>query len=214
MSSEKVLIISDLHLTKKFSPAKFDLIKKVISDCDQLIINGDLWEGFGMSLKDFMSSGWRQLFPSLKEKNTVYLFGNHDPKENARYEQFSTLATKTYEFSQNNVDFYVVHGDYFDPTLDMRHPNLPKPLLFIGVIVESWLISTIGRGYLNIYRASNEKMKKWHRSNISNKWLVCGHSHLAELDLETKFANSGIFLRPGLASYLKIEKGEIELKYV
>jgi len=213
MSSEKVLIISDLHLTKKFSPAKFDLIKKVISDCDQLIINGDLWEGFDMSLKDFMSSGWRQLFPILKEKNTVYLFGNHDPKETVNYEEFSVLATKAYEFSQNGVDFYVVHGDYFDPTLDMRHPNLSKPLLFIGVVIERWLISTIGRSYLNIYRASNEKMKKWHRNNLSDKWLICGHSHLAELDSATKFANSGIFLRPGIASYLIIEHGQVELKY-
>lgn len=211
--NDKVLVISDLHLTKKFSPAKFELLKKIISSCDQLIINGDLWEGFGMSLKDFMSSDWKQLFPLLKEKKTVYLFGNHDPKEAADYGQFSALATKTYEFSQQNVDFYVVHGDYFDPTFDMRHPNLPKMLLYLGGIIERWLISTIGRSYLNIYRASNEKMKKWHRSNLSNKWLVCGHSHLAELNPNTKFANSGIFLRPGIASYLLIENGQVELKY-
>lgn len=210
-----MVIISDTHLTKKFSPAKFELLKKIIADGDQLIINGDLWEGFGMKAQEFIDSPWNQLFVLFKQKNAIYLFGNHDPQDNlVDYGQMGVQVAKNYEFSQNGVDYYVVHGDYMDPTLDLRHPNLPKWLLNLGSVIERLTIRTAGRKYLNIYQESNNKMKKWHETNETKKWLICGHSHLPELDKETKFANTGIFLQPGLASYLTITNGQPELKYV
>lgn len=214
MSTEKVVIISDLHLTKRFDPAKFELIKNIVSDADQLIINGDLWEGFGMSLQEFLISRWKELFPLCKQKNAVYLFGNHDPKSVEDYSILSERVATSYEFSQAGTGFYVAHGDLLDPTLDMRHPNLPKWILNFGSVLERLLISFIGRPYLNVYRTSNQRMKNWHKSNKSEKWLICGHSHLPEIDAATRFANSGIFLRPGLASFLVVHNGKVELNYV
>lgn len=215
MAEKKVVIISDTHLTKKFSPAKFELLKKIITDGDQLIINGDLWEGFGMTAQEFIDSPWKQLFPLFKEKEAVYLTGNHDPQDTeVNYGQLIKEIAPIYEFSQNGVDFYVAHGDYLDSTLDMRHPNWPKWILNFGSVVERLLISLIGRPYLKSYRKSNNKIKQWHETNYAEKWLICGHSHLPEIDVQNKFANSGIFLRPGLASYLIIAKGKPELCYV
>lgn len=214
MSTEKIVVISDLHLTKRFDPAKFELIKKIILDADQVIINGDLWEGFGMNLREFLDSRWKVLFPIFKQKRSIYLFGNHDPKGTEDYSVLAENVATSYEFSQNGIEFYIAHGDLLDPTLDMRHPNLPKWMLNLGSVVERLLIRVIGRSYLNIYKTSNQKMKDWHRSNQSGKWLICGHSHLPEIDETTRFANSGIFLQPGLASYLVIQSGKVELKYV
>lgn len=215
MAEPKVVIISDTHLTKKFSPAKFELLKKIITNCDQLIINGDLWEGFSMSAQEFIASPWNQLFGLFKQKGAIYLFGNHDPQDNSvDYRQMVASVARNYEFSQNGVDFYVVHGDYLDPTFDMRHPNLPKWILNIGSLVDRMLIQIFGWKYLEIYRWSNNKMKRWHQSNQTNKWLICGHSHLPEVDQKNKFANSGIFLKPGLASYLTVTNGQPELQYV
>lgn len=213
MNSGKILVISDLHLTTKFSKKKFELLRKVIGDCDQLIINGDLWEGFAITSEQFISSEWRILFPLFKKKKAIYIFGNHDPEEGeVDYQSFADLAVKSYEFSQNGQSFYVTHGDYFDRTLDIRHPNLPKWLLNFGTSIEQFVISVFGRAYLRIYQKSNNKMKTWHRNNKTESWLICGHSHLAEVDNQNKFANSGLFLQAGLASYLIIEKGRVKLE--
>ncbi|MBI3955332.1 metallophosphoesterase, partial [Candidatus Gottesmanbacteria bacterium] len=72
------IIISDLHLTRRFEKRKFNFLKKIIERSDQVVINGDLWDYYFSSFSQFVRSPWRQLFPLLKEKKTVYLYGNHD----------------------------------------------------------------------------------------------------------------------------------------
>jgi UDP-2,3-diacylglucosamine pyrophosphatase LpxH len=213
LTGQKVVIISDLHLGGRFNQAKFELIQKAIQGGDKLIINGDLWEGFDITFEQFLASGWRQLFPLFKEKKAVYLTGNHDPLQaNPATERFAVQTAKKYQFSQNDAQFLVIHGDLFEPNLDLRHPNLPRWLLSLGSKFERLVIKLFGRNYLKFYLQSNKKMKNWRRAYLDpSVWLICGHSHLAEINQADKYANSGIFLASGLASYLVVEDGAVRL---
>lgn len=214
LTNRKVVVISDLHLGKRFDQAKFMLIKQAVESGDKLVINGDLWEGFDFDFTNFIESGWQQLFPLFKDHDAIYLFGNHDPKQNRSelYERFSLLSGTKYEFSQNGTHFTVTHGDLFDPTLDLRHPRLPRPVLSIGSKIERLLIRIFGVNYLKFYLQNNAKMRAWKKKNLpASSWLICGHSHLAEVRPSERYANSGIFLAPGLASYLRVENGQVEL---
>ena len=93
----KYLVFSDTHLTPKFDHRKFSVLKEAIDQADRAVICGDFWEGFGNSFDDFVSSKWSEtLFPLLKKKKTVYLYGNHDKKEyaNDRVSLFSVKQQK------------------------------------------------------------------------------------------------------------------------
>ena len=215
-TNKKVVIISDLHLGKKLNPEKFDQIKQAVESADKLIINGDLWEGFAYSLGEFLKSSWRKLFPLFKSKDATYLYGNHDREtsNDSRTSQFSSSAVRKYVFKQNGEVFNVMHGDELAPTLDMRLPRIAYFYWFyeIAVKIERFFIRHFGKPFLHIYRKDNEKMINWKVKNISgDQWLICGHSHLAIINNEVKFANSGIF-EPQVATYLNIENGKVELK--
>ncbi|KUK82735.1 MAG: Metallo-dependent phosphatase, partial [Microgenomates bacterium 39_6] len=77
----KTLIFSDTHLTDRLDPKKMAFLKKIINKADQVIINGDFWDGAFISFDQFLSSPWQELFSLLKKKQTIYIYGNHDKKE-------------------------------------------------------------------------------------------------------------------------------------
>lgn len=70
----KTLIFSDTHLTKKFDLKKFLFLKRIIESADQVIINGDFWDSWFSDFNGFLKSGWKDLFHSLKEKETIYIY--------------------------------------------------------------------------------------------------------------------------------------------
>src|SRR4051812_43742823 len=106
-----VLVISDTHLGQVFQPAKFALLVRLINQADQVIINGDFWERYLCSWDEFISSPWRQLFPLLRDKKAVYLFGNHDLEELSDYrrEKFSTVQAQSYELESGGRLFHLEH---------------------------------------------------------------------------------------------------------
>ena len=63
----KILVFSDTHLSSTFEEKKFNLLKEIISRADRVIINGDFWEGYLISFKEFLDSRWKELFPLLKK---------------------------------------------------------------------------------------------------------------------------------------------------
>ena len=212
----KVLVISDTHLTTKFNPKKFELLRGLINSCDQVVINGDFYEGFVINFSKFVTSPWQQLFPILKQKKAIYLPGNHEKNlPDHGYEQFCDQVMEKYEFEQNGVTFHVFHGHGVDRTFDVRNPNFPR---FISGVVsrsEKIVCAVFGRRYTKIYKYENQILKRWKLKNLPlNDWLICGHTHLAELDETARFANSGLFLSEKLASYLTIENGKIDLHYI
>lgn len=204
----KYLIFSDTHLTPKYEPKKFAVLKDAILQADQVIINGDFWEGMVCSFSDFVKSDWaKELFPLLKKKKAVYLFGNHD-KENfadSRVDLFSDKQMKKYSFKSGKNTYFVEHGD-----LILHLPDLPAFLRVVLERVENVIFRVLGKVFIRLaYARFNSHIKnKIIGKYKENEFLVTGHTHFAEIDLENHYMNSG-FNNYGIAQYLYIENGKI-----
>jgi len=98
-----ILVFSDTHLTHRFNKKKFLFLSRIIKKADKVIINGDFWDGHISSFHRFINSKWSMLFKLLKQKKTVYIYGNHDRKEycDSRVSSFSTIQTTHYKINFN-----------------------------------------------------------------------------------------------------------------
>lgn len=211
------VIISDLHLTEEFDKRKFDYLESVFNGADRVIINGDFWDRYFVEFDEFVKSEWRKLFPLLKAKKAIYLFGNHDRKNwcDERVKLFSAVASGKVNLSINGKRFHVQHGNRVVPAPDDRfswlnEKKLGRTLvaLCIRLFVRRLLSTSTGEWYL---KRINKKMKKWWESqSLEKEILVCGHSHWAEFNLNARYLNSG-FVNYGYGQYLKISKDKLEL---
>lgn len=207
----KTLIVSDLHLTSNFDQRKFFFLKKLLSRFDRVIINGDLWCLYHDTFDQFLNSDWRRLFPLLKSKKTIYLYGNHDPKKFAdrRVFSFCDQYRQNYILKDPPYTFCIQHGPKL---LHQSFPQSPlyykiyrliklQPLLYFAQSLVFWLF-----GYHSIKVLSQKDNAALRRaaSQLSpNEYLVAGHTHLPELSSENHFINTG-FIGEGVASYLAI----------
>ena len=212
----RILIFSDTHLTDRFEPEKCTELKRIISKAEQIIINGDFWDGYLTSFDKFIDSEWKQLFPLLLEKKTIYIYGNHDKREflDTRCDQFSVKQVDNYVICGKMISFHLQHGHKIFQTLDMRFPRIFSNIFIIklATIIEMLGYKIIGKIFFKIYQTENNAMKKWAINSLQkNHILICGHSHLAELSLDKQSANSGL-IRYGLSQFLIIDNGQIELK--
>jgi predicted phosphodiesterase len=213
----KIVVFSDTHLTNKFDEKKFRFLKEIISGADQVIINGDFWDGSVIEFDKFINSPWKELFPLLKNKNTVYIYGNHDRKNRAdgRTFLFSNKQTELYEFASGDKTFIFEHGNRlklgFDRVVDFL--NLPKFTEYIFDFWENAMFKILGKKFSQwFYQRFNNELKRKIKNEIKeNAFFVFGHTHCAEIDLKNHFINGG-FVRHGLGQYLVIEDGQIHPK--
>lgn len=204
----KYLIFSDTHLTPKYEPKKFATLKEAIEQSDRVIINGDFWEGMSYKFEDFVSSEWsKELFPLLKKKQAVYLYGNHD-SDNLSDEGtglFSVKQLKQFNFKSGPNTYYVEHGD-----LILHFPSFPPLVRNCLEIIEHAIFSIFGKNFVHsAYKRSNNRMKEKIEGRFKSKeFLITGHTHCLEIDLESHYINSG-FNNFGLSQYLFIEDGKV-----
>jgi len=211
----KTLVISDTHLGLPFDEKKYALLTHIISEADKVIINGDFWEGFLLSFDEFFSSDWNKLFPLLKEKQAVYLFGNHDAKEYNNLEKvkaFSILQAERYTFEENGNIFIFEHGHRLLPTekepLDINNPKFKKAVRRMDSLEKNF-VKYGGRTYQYLIWFFNSIIKgRVSRNLAKNEFFFCGHTHIHEINHKKRFYNTGI-IKHGLAQYIYIENGEI-----
>ena len=121
----RTVIISDVHIGSAHSKVKeaADFLSRV--DCDRLILNGDIIDGWQLQKK---SSGkkWNPEYTrftkvimkmmEVHDTEVIYLRGNHDDfLENLvplRLGNISVLQDYILESGQHR--FFVTHGDVFD----------------------------------------------------------------------------------------------------
>lgn len=220
----KTLIFSDTHLGKDFDEKQFQFLQEIIQKADTVIIAGDFWEGLRITFNDFVSSPWQALFPILKKKNTVYIFGNHDFKEltDHRVSLFSSKQAIQYTFQSGKKTFVVEHGHRFPLTFvtisryvskHIAHYTHKDPI--IGHQMENIGIRLFGKKFRDsVGKEANKSIKKRLGDEFNDqKILICGHTHTQELDLNEHFVNTGM-IRLGFGSYIMIENGEITLSDV
>lgn len=215
----KTIIFSDVHLTKKFDSKKFEFLKRTIERADQIIINGDFWDHYVCKFSTFVKSDWKKLFPLLRAKNTIYLYGNHDRQSwtDDRVSLFSRHAAHQHIIEFGDKKLVVEHGNRITPSIDEKAvakftigpiryaaTKSKNALERIGLVI-------LGEKFFKTEKRENRKMKKFVQKNFkSNEILICGHTHLAEFDLENRYINNGL-VRHGFGQYVVVENDKIRL---
>lgn len=214
-AEKKVIIFSDTHLSKKFEPKKFNFLRKIIKKADQVVINGDFWDYGHNIFHDFVNSKWSELFPLLKEKNTIYLYGNHDPIElsDERVSLFSVKQGDMCQLKVGDKELLVRHGHKLAPTFDLAWPRVfsrRKVIRLINLINQIGIFLA-GKYYLRSYQAyGNRRTKTFSADLADNQFLVCGHTHALHEGADHQFINIGV-VNWSLAQYLLLEEGKIKL---
>lgn len=216
MKSEKVLLISDLHLSVNFRPKKYKYLENLFNSADRIILNGDFWTAYYNTFDEFLKTKWSGLFPILKSKKTAYIFGNHDRKEwvDKRVSLFSDWQGDEYKTEINGVKYSIVHGHKYlgDSIATKEYLTFWRKYKFdaIKYMIETIFLRTIGRYFYLPASLMNKKVKKISKMMDNTDYLVIGHTHWAEIDKGNKFINSGL-IHSGNSNYILIEDGNPKL---
>jgi predicted phosphodiesterase len=208
-----ILIFSDTHLSTRFEKKKAEFLIRLIKRYDQVIIGGDFWEGELITFSQFINSEWKVLFPLLKKKNAIYLYGNHDPEKlcDTRASLFSVKQNRQYTFTSNDKVFIVEHGDRVDSFIVRLFTSrygkyfstryLGKYIDSEGIIIKLFGI----KAFTKLCSLFNKKIKeKVSKEFTNNEFFICGHTHAQELT--NRFANTGI-IHSGIAQYVTVKNG-------
>ncbi len=221
----KILVFSDTHLTNVFDAARFEAMTKMIAEVDQVIINGDFWDGYIIKFNEFVESGWNQLFPLLKQKNAVYVHGNHDRAEltDERVSLFSVLETHEHRLRVGEYEYIFTHGHLISPSFDggkrfkidkWQFGNrrlIAKLGAMITLFMENLSTRLFGVAVFHVGGTHNIKFKRWAKHRLEpHQRIVCGHSHTAEVNNRRGFYNSGAW-NYGAISCLLISEEGVEL---
>ena len=221
-AGKKIVIFSDTHLTAKFDQAKFNFLADMIAKADRVIINGDFWD-FGItSFNRFVNSQWQKLFPLLRSKGTIYLFGNHDFPEwsDERIELFSVKQGERCQLQTESYKLMIEHGHELTPSLELIWPKVfgRRAMVWLAYSINLLGFTVARNFYLKLFTVDNLRMKKIAHTRMEkmahtldlDKILVCGHSHRQEKSLTKKFINIGA-VRWGLGQYLLVEGDKLTL---
>lgn len=224
---KKILVVSDLHLNKKFNQKKFAVLKKLFSSKKYrlIIILGDFFEGYKITVDQFLNSPWSKLFPLLKKKKSIYIIGNHDYSALNRKKEFEGIFKKVgenYQLKIKNKKIFFVHGHQFYPSIDVIFKFNKLPFF-----VNKFLFSIYNYEKKHYQRSLDYAAKKSYFltkdnfeiiknfkkiNNEKNCWLITGHCHNPIISKKYQYIDVGFF-EEKFYSYLEInENGEFKLK--
>ncbi|MBN1162426.1 metallophosphoesterase family protein [Patescibacteria group bacterium] len=210
-------VFSDTHLITLFNKKKHDKILHIIETCDKVIINGDFWDAFRISFDKFLKSKWKRLFKPLKEKDCVYIFGNHDPESfsDERVAEFCNVATHSYEMEFNGHKYVFQHGHNISLCPDISLPFIDKTkvqhfiyhIFYLSQFILYKLTKTFY--YLILGFKPEKQMRKWQKNNLDEKTvLITSHTHYGRLDIKNKFVNTGMNYL-GTFQYIQLDTSKV-----
>lgn len=212
----RTLIISDLHLGSRFQPERLAFLKELFSKADRIILNGDFWDLYTDKFEAFVNSPWRELFPILKEKQAIYIEGNHDHKAHSGKE-VSLWAAEHVEECILKAGKYTLHVEHGHRKLEKNpdKPSTKKSTVFRTLKYHIWFRDPVERWLVN---HDNQILHRWHMGKNQRKLmqyaktlpenhiLVTGHTHLPLFEPENQFINTG-YINHTVAYYLWVEDG-------
>jgi len=213
----KTLIVSDMHIKPFSTDKKLYFLLDLFENFDNIIINGDFWSYYSWDFDGFLTSKWAKLFPILKEKGAIYIYGNHDRERwcDARVSRFSKLAADSFEFKQAGVTYLVQHGhkQSFDSISNEKFVQFDRKFQIDKrlTILQRLLVRFFGIKLFELLGASTNRKLKKSISLGDGVVNVFGHSHCSEISLDEGYVNSGS-VDIGYASYIVIEGDEIRLQ--
>ncbi|MHA8054212.1 UDP-2,3-diacylglucosamine diphosphatase [Aquirufa sp. OSTEICH-129A] len=232
----KTIVISDLHLGSKGAKAKeINEFLKAYS-CHQLILNGDIIDGWqlkkGGEWKKKHTGFFRAVLKMMDRWDTevIYLRGNHDdfldqiiPLKIGK--QFS--IRRDYTLKSFGKKYFITHGDIFDSITSQM-----KWLAYLGDIGYTFLLwvnkwynyhrQRQGKPYYSLSQTIKQKVKAAVNfiSDFEEKLvelaiaqeadgIICGHIHKAEIKQikGISYMNSGDWVE-SLSALVETHQGE------
>ncbi len=207
------LVISDTHLTARFDPDKFTFLKKIISNVDRVILNGDIWDSYLASFQSFFNSEWQRLFLLFQKKEAIYIYGNHDREaKNNRslLKQVMKVTTNKFEITIGSKKYIFMHGHQVVKTPDIYFPWLGNHAFNTAYQFYSQTMAKLfGEKYLRHRRFWNRRLARYQQKMLPDRVLVTGHTHLAEASLPSYYNSGTITHRFG--QYLTINPQGVRL---
>ena len=236
----KTIIVSDVHLGTKGSKAKEIARFLKQFNCDNLILNGDIIDGWQLK----KSGSWKRKHTRFcnrvlkmmenQSTNVYYLRGNHDDFLDQilplQIGKLQILADMTYE--SNGKTYFITHGDVFDSiTTNLRWIAYLGDvgytfLLWLNRVVNYYRfkkglpyfsLSQFVKGkvkqavsYVDDYETELAKMAK----SKGCDGIICGHIHKAENRIidGIHYLNSGDWVET-MSALAEDHEGNWELIY-
>lgn len=199
------VVLSDIHLGSSYSKTieVTDFLSSI--DCDRLILNGDIIDGWHLQ-KDGLGK-WKPrhtqffkvIMKMMENRNTevIYVRGNHDDfLDNLVPSTFYNIKiVKDYIYKNHGRRYFVTHGDVFD-TITTRMKWLAKlgdlgytSLLWLNKMYNAYRFRC-GKPYYSLSQTIKQKVKSAvsYISDFENELvelartkkcngIICGHIH-------------------------------------
>ena len=217
----KSIFISDIHLGTRFSKAKVLLNFLKHNESDQLILVGDIIDGWAIKRKLIWPQEHSDVIQKILKKakkgtKVTFITGNHDeflrPFVPLLLGDSVSIANELEYVAINKKKYYITHGDFFD-SITMTKKWLAilgdygyDLLLHLNVVL-NFLRKRIGiKKYWSLSKYVKDNVKSsvsfisdfeavlsTHAKNIGYDGIICGHIHKAEIrDIEDiEYLNCG-----------------------
>ena len=208
----KILVLSDTHLTPRFEQKKFEFLGNIIQKSDSVIINGDFWDAYLSSFEHFIDSPWKKLFPLLKKKNSIYIYGNHDAESfsDKKYlMHFSSKQLHSYSLNIEGYKYEIEHGHRLLRN-GLKNPKIITKTTRLKIKIIDAVEYSVSNSSYKIFNRTLSVLNKGIKKKLSkfvkpNVRYIFGHTHAQELDLENQFINTG-FSKHGFAEYMWLDE--------
>ncbi len=236
----KTIVISDVHLGIKDSKAK-ELVRFLKEhQCEKLILNGDIIDGWQLkksgSWKKKHTKFFRIILKAMEKQDmkVVYLRGNHDDF----LEQILPLEIGNFSIANDHIHesfgkrYYVIHGDVFD-SVTTKFPWLSR----LGDVSYTFLLwmnrnynhyrERRGLPYYSLSQAIKLKVKSavsfisGYENQLSDvagrkkcDGIICGHIHQPANKMigDIHYLNSGDWVE-SLTALAETHNGEWKIIY-
>ena len=217
----KSIFISDIHLGTRFSKAKVLLNFFKHNESEQLILVGDIIDGWAIKRKLIWPQEHSDVIQKILKKakkgtKVTFITGNHDdffrPFVPLILGDSVSIANELEYIAINKKKYYITHGDFFD-SITMTKKWLAilgdygyDLLLHLNVVL-NFLRKRIGiKKYWSLSKYVKDNVKSsvsfisdfeavlsTHAKNKGYDGIICGHIHKAEIrDIEDiEYLNCG-----------------------
>ena len=217
----KSIFISDIHLGTRFSKAKVLLNFFKHNESEQLILVGDIIDGWAIKRKLIWPQEHSDVIQKILKKakkgtKVTFITGNHDeflrPFVPLILGNSVSIANELEYIAINKKKYYITHGDFFD-SITMTKKWLAilgdygyDLLLHLNVVL-NFLRKRIGiKKYWSLSKYVKDNVKSsvsfisdfeavlsTHAKNKGYDGIICGHIHKAEIrDIEDiEYLNCG-----------------------
>jgi len=215
-TSQKVAVISDLHLGSAFCRWEAALAWLGSLPEDVLVaLNGDILDDVRRSLPATHRQVLDRLVEASFEREMVWVVGNHD--DDLPWESIGRITVVRH--LEIGKSLLVIHGDYFDDVM-------PRSRLFISVFAALHAlrlklgaphvhVAEYAKKWRPLYKVLNDNVKENAAASARRNGfqaVVCGHTH-HPMDIVHKgvrYLNTGAWTEEPL-HYLQMENGRIQM---